>query len=30
MEQTGAHPALGGHQRPQRAGCSSAVVRRFE
>jgi hypothetical protein len=27
MEQTGAHPALGGHQRPQRAGCSSAVVR---
>jgi hypothetical protein len=27
MEQTGAPPALGGHQRPQRAGCSSAVVR---
>jgi hypothetical protein len=27
MEQTGAHPALGGHERPQRAGCSSAVVR---
>ena len=26
-EQTRAHPALGGHQRPQRAGCSSAVVR---
>src|SRR5262249_699996 len=26
MEQTGAHQALGRHQRPQGAGCSSPVV----
>ena len=30
MEQTGAHPAFGGPKRQQRAGCSSAVVSRFQ